>query len=139
MTTEHRKAPRREVVEIRRIGGWGKVKYHHFLSCGHMESRPRASSSPKLACVDCLRIESRDLEMKSLVNIVKQDFASDDEMATAETEVYLIQATIASKFNVSIDSVDLVTADDAGNLRVRYATILLTGKDVRRIMDNGEN
>ena len=77
--------------------------------------------------------------MKSLVNIVKQDFLSDDEMATAETEVYLIQATIASKFNVSIDSVDLVTADDAGNLRVRYATILLTGKDVRRIMDNGEN
>lgn len=49
MTTEHRKAPRRSVVEISREGAWGRVKYKHLLSCGHTETRPRAATSPTLA------------------------------------------------------------------------------------------
>lgn len=137
MTTEHRKAPRREVLEIRRIGGWGKVKYHHFLSCGHMESRPRASASPKLACVECLRLESRVLEMKSVSSPTRTDLISDGEMATAETEIYLIQAAIASKFGVEINDVDLVMMDDAGILRIQYATIFLAEKYVRKIINSG--
>jgi hypothetical protein len=138
MTTEHRKAPRRDVLEIRRIGNWGNVKYMHILSCGHMEVRPRASNSPKLACVECLRIDSRVIEMNSVASPTRISDVTDDEMATAETEIYLAQANIASKFGVSIDSVDVVTIDDGGNLRVRYATVFLTEKDVRRIASNKE-
>jgi hypothetical protein len=138
MTTEHRKAPRRDVLEIRRIGNWGHVQYMHILSCGHMETRPRASASPKLACVECLRIDSRVIEMKSVASPARISDVTDDEMATAETEIYLAQATIASKFGVPIDSVDVVTVDDGGNLRVRYATVFLTEKDVRRIASNKE-
>ncbi len=133
MTTEHRKAPRRDVVEIRRVGGWGQVKYHHLLSCGHMETKPRASSSPKLACVQCFRTDARVSEMKAISSPARLPIVSDEEMATLETEVSMIRATISSRFGIPIDSVDLVTTDDAGILRVRYATVFLTEKDVTRI------
>lgn len=138
MTTEHRKAPRREVVDIRRVGGWGQVKYHHVLSCGHIETRPRASSSPKLACVDCLRTEKLVSEMKAIPAPTRVQVASDDEMASLETEVSIMRATIATRFGVPIESVDLVTTDDAGILRVRYATVFLTEKDVTRVTKNTE-
>ena len=133
MTTEHRKAPRRDVVEIRRVGGWGQVKYHHLLSCGHMETKPRASSSPKLACVQCFRTDALVSEMKSIAPPARLPIVSDDEMATLETEVSMMRATISARFGIPIDSVDLVTTDDAGILRVRYATVFLTEKDVSRI------
>lgn len=76
--------------------------------------------------------------MKSIAKPSRVADVSDDDMATAETEVYLAQATIASKFGVPIDSVDVVTIDDDGILRVRYATVFLTEKDVRRISSNKE-
>ena len=58
-------------------------------------------------------------------------------MATAETEIYLIQAAIASKFGVEINDVDLVMMDDAGILRIQYATIFLAEKYVRKIINSG--
>jgi hypothetical protein len=76
--------------------------------------------------------------MNSVASPTRISDVTDDEMATAETEIYLAQANIASKFGVSIDSVDVVTIDDGGNLRVRYATVFLTEKDVRRIASNKE-
>ena len=133
MTTEHRKAPRRDVVEVRRVGGWGSVRYHHILSCGHTETRPRASSSPKLACVKCLREQAVVSEMKSIAPPARISDITDDEMATAETEINLARATIAARFGLDINAVDLVTYDDGGILRVRYATVFLTERDVRRI------
>lgn len=138
MTTEHRRAPRRDVTEIRRVGGWGNVKYHHVLSCGHIETRPRASTAPKLACVDCLRTESQVSEMKAITAPARVPLIGDDEMATAETEVSLMKATIASRFGVSSEAVDLVTADEGGILRIRYATVFLTERDVVRMTKTGE-
>lgn len=49
-----------------------------------------------------------------------------------------MRATIATRFGVPIESVDLVTTDDTGILRVRYATVFLTEKDVNRITNNRE-
>lgn len=134
MTTEHRRAPRRDVLEIRRVGGWGSVVYHHVLSCGHIEKRPRASSAPKLACVWCLRAEEVKITMELLAaGPARNTSIDDDELATVETEAQMIKATLSSKFGVPIDAVDVVMGDDGGNLRIRYATIFLTEKDVRRI------
>jgi len=133
MTTEHRKAPRRDVVDITRVGGWGAVVYHHTLSCGHIEKRPRATRAPKLGCVWCLRADEVVQTMSSLKAPVKSEVLDDAEMATLETEVRMMQASLSSQFNIPIDSVDVVTADEAGILRVRYATIFLTEKDVRRL------
>lgn len=133
MTTEHRKAPRREVVDIRRVGGWGAVVYHHVLSCGHIEKRPRASKAPKLACVFCLRADEVVKTMSSLKTPIKAEVLDDEEYASFETRVQMIKASLASQMNIPIDAIDVAIADEAGILRIRYATIFLTEKDVRRI------
>lgn len=134
MTTEHRRAPRRDVVEIRRVGGWGAVTYHHVLSCGHIEKRPRATTAPKLACVWCLRAEAVKTTMASLaIAQPRNTFIDDDELASIETETQMMKASLSAHFGIPIDAVDVVMTDDAGNLRMRYATIFLTERDVRRI------
>lgn len=134
MTTEHRRAPRRDVVEIRRVGGWGSVSYHHVLSCGHIEKRPRATTAIKLACVWCLRAEKVESTMASLaIAQPRATFIDDDELASIETETQMMKASLSSHFGIPIDAVDVVMTDDAGNLRMRYATIFLTERDVRRI------
>lgn len=133
MTTEHRKAPRRAVLHINRVGEWGNVQYHHVLSCGHIEKRPRASRSPQIACAWCLRSDKKEQEMAALVSPRKIDLPEDSEMATIETEVMMAQASLASHLGVPLEAVDVVTKDDGGILRVRYATVFLTERDVRRI------
>jgi len=76
--------------------------------------------------------------MKAIPPPARLQVASDDEIATAETEFSLMRATIATRFGVPAESVDLVTTDDTGILRVRYATVFLTEKDVNRITNNRE-
>ena len=127
MTTEHRRAPRRDVVEIRRVGGWGAVTYH-------IEQRPRATTATKLACVWCLRAEKVESTMASLaIAQPRNTFIDDDELASIETETQMMKASLSAHFGIPIDAVDVVMTDDAGNLRMRYATIFLTERDVRRI------
>ena len=133
MTTEHRKAPRRDVVEIRRVGGWGSVSYHHILSCGHIEKRPRATKAPKLACVFCLRASEVVKTMSALGTPTKAEVLDDEEYASFETKVQMMKASLASQLNVPIDAIDVAIVDESGILRVRYATIFLTEKDLRRI------
>lgn len=71
--------------------------------------------------------------MAALVAGPTRNSIDDDELATVETEAQMIKASLSSQFGVPIDAVDVVMADDAGNLRIRYATIFLTERDVRRI------
>jgi hypothetical protein len=60
-------------------------------------------------------------------------FIDDDELASIETETQMMKASLSAHFGIPIDAVDVVMTDDAGNLRMRYATIFLTERDVRRI------
>lgn len=133
-STEHRRAPRRDIVEIRRMGGWGSVEYQHVLSCGHIENRARASTAPKLACVWCLRAEAKVIEMAELSKppTIIEDL-SDSEIATIETEIRLTQASIASFMGVDVDAVDIIVKDVGGNLKINHAQVYLSYKDVRRI------
>lgn len=131
-STEHRRSPRRDVFEIKKVGSWGNIEYHHILSCGHIEKRPRATRAPKLACVWCLRSEQKEIEMKSLatpsrVHIEEERYA-DDEM-----EIQNIRATLASQMNVPIESVDVVARDENGKLKIHHATVFLSALEVRRI------
>lgn len=71
--------------------------------------------------------------MAALVSPRKIDLPEDSEMATIETEVMMAQASLASHLGVPLEAVDVVTKDDGGILRVRYATVFLTERDVRRI------
>lgn len=80
-----------------------------------------------------MRSDKKELEMAALATPKKIDFPEDSDMATVETEVKMAQASLASHLGVSLEAVDVVTKDDDGILRIRYATVFLTEKDVRRI------
>ena len=132
MTTEHRKAPRRKVLEISRVGAWGNVQYQHKLECGHTESRPRATRSPKLACAWCLRADAKDAELKSLAQTADDLFADVDENQE-EIIARETQALIAAKFGIPNDAVSLSIEFRAGRLVVTNAVVFLEAGDVRRL------
>lgn len=136
MTTEHRKAPRRSVEEIERIGGWGKIKYHHHLACGHIEIRDRASSAPKLGCAWCFRASQRDAELKNPTaggTIVPFAIDSDVVMGQAEIDIERTRAALARALLVPADAIDLVVIDADGSLEIQNALVFLSAHDVMRL------
>lgn len=134
MTTERRKAPRRSVTKIERAGSWGNVVYRHFLSCGHIEERKRAASTPELACTWCPKAEKKEQEIRALVS---PSFLSGEETSLADEEIKIEQsrAAIAQRFGVPLDAVDVAAEDNSGKLSIRSATIYLSARDVARIVD----
>ena len=136
MTTEHRKSPRRSVERIERLGGWGKVKYHHHLECGHIEVRNRASTAPKIACVWCLKTAERDAEWKnpraaekdSIISIAYAADLGQDELVIEQT-----RAALARELSVPSDVIDIVAVDAGGNLEIQSALVFLSADDVNRI------
>jgi len=138
MTTEHRKAPRRKIEDISRVGGWGNVKYHHHLECGHVEVRPRASSAPKLACVMCLKVTALDAELKKIPapeEIFPESIDFDETAGKDEVRINKIAATIASRFGVPVEAVSIQTQFSGGRLQVRAGHIFLGPNDVERLGD----
>ena len=133
------KAPRKLLNEIKRTGGWGDVKYHHLLECGHIEVRPRATTAPKLACIWCLRAEAKENEMKALA--VAKPSTYDDSLNSAieETEINITHASIASRFGVPMEAVDIVVRDVGGKLEIVSARVFLSAVDVRRIAGRQED
>ena len=134
MTTEHRKAPRRDVVEISREGAWGKVKYRHLLSCGHTEVRPRAASTPKLACAWCLRVVEKDVEIKALsAGTQTQVDDLNEQLAKEEIDISKTKAAIALRFQIPQEAIDIVVSDVNGNLVIKHALLFLSARDVSRL------
>jgi hypothetical protein len=136
MTTEHRKAPRRFIEEIKRVGGWGKVKYHHHLACGHVEIRNRASSAPKLGCAWCFRASQRDAELKNPTaggTIVPLAIDLDATMGQDEVDIEQTRAALATAFSVPADAIDLVVIDADGSLEIQNALVFLSAHDVMRL------
>lgn len=136
MTTEHRKAPRRSIEEIKRIGGWGNVKYHHHLVCGHIEVRDRASSAPKLGCAWCFKAAQRDAELKNPAaggTIVPLAIDSDAIMGQAEVDIERTRAALARALSVPADAIDLIAIDADGSLEIQNALVFLSAHDVMRL------
>ena len=134
MTTEHRKAPRQDVVNISREGAWGKVEYRHLLSCGHTEVRARAASTPKLACAWCLRAVEKDGEMKALTaGALPVHVDINEKIAEEEIDISRMKAAIASKFKIPLEAIDLVVSDVSGNLVVKHALVFLSSSDIARL------
>ena len=134
MSSEHRRAPKREVVDITRTGAWGQVRYIHKLSCGHAESRPRAATTSSLACAWCLRAEHKNLEMKALSS--PSSFApikEEQSLSAFETGVDKMRAAIASRFSVPQDAIDITVVDENGELIIKSAVVFLSSLDVARL------
>lgn len=135
MTTEHRQAPRRKIVQIQRSGAWGKVKYEHILDCGHSEIRSRASSAPKIACAWCLRSKHKEIEIKSLINPPRINDSQDEMFLQAETEIGRIRAQVAHEFRVNLEQVDVVASDVNGITKINFVKVFLSPADVRKITE----
>lgn len=131
MTTDRRRSPRRKIVRIEKVGKWGSVVYHHHLSCGHLETRKRASSTGEIACPWCLKAEEKDKELKALTRNPTV-LAFDDALADEEIKIERARAAIASRFGVPQDAVDIKSEDVFGSLVIRSATVYLSAQDVAR-------
>lgn len=134
MTTEHRRAPRRKIVSIDKSGSWGNVEYRHHLSCGHIETRKRQAPTGEIACAWCLRAEIKDKEIKSLVGAQPKPLLGiDSEFADDELAIERTRATIAARFGVPGDAVDIASEDINGRLVIKSATIYLSARDVDKL------
>lgn len=134
MTTERRRSPRRKISEIKRVGAWGDVSYHHILACGHTEVRKRAASTSELACAWCLRAEQKDGEIRALTRF-RPARTEDEALADDEVKIERTRATLAARFSIPIDAVDILSEDISGQLIIRSATIFLSARDVTRLVD----
>lgn len=134
MTTDHRKAPRRQILNVTKSGSWGNFAYHHELSCGHIEVRKRASTGD-IACAWCFRAKQRDAEMKSLVSgpILLID---EPDLGLEEMKIDKTRATLSSRFGVPLDAVDVMAEDINGKLVIRSAVIYLSALDVEKLTRN---
>lgn len=131
MTTEHRKAPRKRVVEIRRVGSWGNVVYEHLLECGHTERRPRAATSQSLACAWCLRSQAKEIEIISLSKPAK---TTEIDLQNTEIAISRIRAAIAHTLNISLEQVEVSVVDRLGEQKISGAVVFLSESDVRKLI-----
>ncbi len=126
-----KRAPRRTVVDMVRVGDWGEVEYRHRMSCGHTIVRKRLSKSDFLACLDCLKatmFASGELSMKT-----GSELNDEVERFSAPINDMAVQSSLAKMLGVMPESVDLVLDQD-GN--IRYGMIFLSSDDITRLVGN---
>jgi hypothetical protein len=130
-----KKAPQKLVVDIERVGNWGKVEYRHRLECGHVEVRKRQMPTPKLSCVACTLASQMDDRVSEIAirsaKIIEPmevgDILPEDSYAIAgEVDISKAQAAIAMRMGVPLESIDIAAeVGDDGVLRISYATIFI--------------
>lgn len=132
-----KKAPQQEVVEIQRIGSWGRVTYQHKLACGHIEIRKRPSPAPKIACTWCVQAERKEEELKALAIRTPDTLEPLDDdirpagLETAEEEAVAIKAAIVRALGCAPEAVDVVLEDNDGTLEVSGAIVFLDAIQAR--------
>lgn len=133
-------APRREVLEVLKVGDWGEVLYHHRLTCGHTETRKRQSPASHIACSGC--VVARDFARNGLsrpVELVDAGLVGDDlgveadEFGSIEAEAQRVVAGLAAKFGISTDAVDVAISAQGGRAELGYAIVFLDAETARRL------
>lgn len=136
-------APRREVLEIVKVGDWGEVVYLHRLGCGHTESRKRQSPATHIACSGC--VVAREFAQNGLSRPTPEEVSGlsydepelvVDEMGTVEAEAQRIVAGLAAKFRISSEAVDVAISAQSGRAEVAYAMVFLDADTARRLAND---
>lgn len=135
-------APRQQIVEINRVGSWGRVEYHHLLDCGHTEIRKRAASTKTLACPGCVLAAKHEAQQSREQKLMELMDPADDlldligsEMAASERTAAQVRAGLSARLGVPPEAVDVATdVDDEGRMRVSYAVILLSVDEIARLI-----
>ena len=143
-----KQAPRRDVVDVVRIGDWGEVTYRHRLECGHVEVRKRPAKSDQMACESCLLVIRHDkqaplvqdqpgespllIDNPDLMDVF-DPFAA--EMALVEGRAGRIRAGLSNRLGVPYDSVDVQIGDQDGKMSVLSASVYLTVEQAEKFVD----
>jgi len=135
-----KKAPRREIREINRIGSWGRVEYHHVLDCGHVEVRKRAASAGTMACSGCVLSEEYESRVES--RPVRDEYPADDvldalgsQLAINEGTAQAIKVELAKKLQLTQDAVEVaLEVDEDGVQSLSGAVVLLSADEVLRFI-----
>lgn len=128
-----KKAPQKEVLSIDRTGEWGKVEYHHRLSCGHTEMRKRPSTAPKIACSWCVVAGEKQEELRALAiretvmtEVPLDDIVVYDDDFEHEIDAGRLRAGLVSALGVQPEAVEVVSeVDESGDLSARYVVLFL--------------
>jgi hypothetical protein len=136
MRVSRKQAPRRTVVNVERVGTYGRVEYVHTLDCGHSESRKRVAPSTLMACTACVLAEEYENRARS-ENVPQMYDTWDDpwdpsgsQIASMENDTAQIRASLAAKFGVPPEAVDVAVGDLDGTIVVQYAVIMLSADEV---------
>jgi hypothetical protein len=140
MEINKKAAPQRAVLEISRTGGWGKVVYAHRLECRHTEYRKRALTTKKIACTLCAKAEVAEQMVRELIASGPAEYAEPvwtDEMfsdiATLETDIGNLRASMASALQVSADAVDVVSTQTDEGMAISYVVVFFDAEQADRI------
>jgi hypothetical protein len=132
-------APRREVLEVIKVGDWGEVVYHHRLTCGHTETRKRQSPASHIACSGC--VVAREFAQNGPARPLVADAGLEgddldlapDEFGSIEAEAQRVVAGLAAKFGISTDAVDVAISAQGGRAELGYAIVFLDAPTARRL------
>lgn len=141
-----KKAPKREVLEVVKVGQWGQgegIKYLHRLSCGHTEERKRIAPAEQMACTWCVVAKEKEQDLRQfatppkpvsqvLIDVADLIDGADDDLIT-DQEAMRLQGSLAAALGIPNDAIDVVLEDIDGTLVVSYALVFLTAGDAQRI------
>jgi hypothetical protein len=140
MEINKKSAPQRAVLEISRSGSWGKVEYAHRLECGHTEYRKRALTTGKIACTLCVKAKVAEATLTEIAKIASVEYAEPvwideiaSDIATAETDIGKLRASLASSLDVSPEAIDVVSEQNENGLEVSYVVVFLDAEQANRI------
>jgi len=74
------------------------------------------------------------IELSSLGKNEQQQLDEGDD-PTVESRISQIRASIAARFSVPLEAVDIVSSIATGEVVVSYATVFLSQNDIRRISE----
>lgn len=135
-----KKAPRRQIVDISRIGSWGRVEYHHKLECGHIEIRKRPNTTGIMACAGCVlseQYEEREKpEEKNPNDEILDQLGS--ELAVNEKTTQSLKAELGRALQIPSEAIEVVLDyNEEGEQALSGAIILLSADEVIRIVSGG--
>ena len=143
MEVNKKSAPQKQVVEIVRVGQWGRVEYQHVLECGHVEVRKRPSKTDKIACAWCVIATEKQRELRTLTVIpppvTEETWDFYDDTAVDEIKIAQTRSALAHALGCSQENIEIVSSiDEDGNLSVNYVSVFLEYGDAQKIIKNSQ-
>lgn len=143
MYVNKKSAPQKQVLEIVKVGQWGKVEYQHILDCGHVEVRKRPSKTDKIACAWCVVASEKQRELKTLTvvppPVIEEPWDFYDDGAVDEIRLAKTRSALAHIFGCPQESIEIVSSvDENGQLTVNYVSIFLDLGQAERIIKQSQ-